>query len=431
MKRSTITFYIIFGVFLVFSVFFFPHSTHALTADELRNKIADQNTQIDALEKEIAAYQSQLAAIGNQKETLAQNLKEIEVTTKKLVAQQKVLQQKILLKNEDIQKLNGMIGEKGDAITTHKSAIGESIRFLSRAESEPLIVGMLRSEDISESWQAVDQLAFFQKSLQENIDQLLTDKVDLEETKTTTEKAKADLVGLKNNLTDQKKIVDTTAAQKKKLLDETKNQESTYAALLAQKIALRDAFEKETRDYESQLKYVLDPKSLPATGSAPLSWPLDTIYITQLFGKTSSSGRLYASGTHSGVDFRASVGTPVKALADGIVEGTGNTDIVCKGASWGNFVFIKYDNGLASTFGHLSLIKAVKGQRVTRGQVVAYSGNTGYSTGPHLHVSVYAKDAVELTTKPSLTCKGKTLTQPIAPINAYLDPMLYFPPYHP
>jgi murein DD-endopeptidase MepM/ murein hydrolase activator NlpD len=117
------------------------------------------------------------------------------------------------------------------------------------------------------------------------------------------------------------------------------------------------------------------------------------------------------------------------AMSSGTVAGVGDTDQTCSGASFGKFILIKYDNGLASTYGHLSLIKVSKGQKVARGEVVGYSGNTGYSTGPHLHVSVYAKNAVEVKSLPSKSCVGKTLTQPIAPTSAYLDPMYYLPPY--
>ena len=90
-------------------------------------------------------------------------------------------------------------------------------------------------------------------------------------------------------------------------------------------------------------------------------------------------------------------------------------------------MFIKYDNGLSSVYGHLSLVKAGSGTRVLPGDVVAYSGATGYATGPHLHVSVFPNDGVAIHSFPSKACPGKTITIPTAAANAYLDPMLYLP----
>jgi murein DD-endopeptidase MepM/ murein hydrolase activator NlpD len=218
-----------------------------------------------------------------------------------------------------------------------------------------------------------------------------------------------------------------TKKEKDSLLTETKNKESNYKKILADRQKKRDAFEKELQNYETQLKFILDPSLLPPEGSGVLAWPLDTIYVTQLFGRTVAAKRLYTSGSHSGVDFRAAVGTPVKSMGTGVVVGTGDTDIYCRGASFGKWVFIKYDNGLSSTFGHLSVISSVAGQKVKAGDVVALSGNTGHSTGPHLHVTVYASAGAEVKTVPSLSCNGKTFIMPIASTKAYLDPMLYLP----
>ena len=166
---------------------------------------------------------------------------------------------------------------------------------------------------------------------------------------------------------------------------------------------------------------------LPSEGSGILAWPLDKVFVTQLFGKTVAAKRLYTSGSHSGIDFRASIGTPVKSMGNGVVVGTGDTDVYCKGASFGKWVFIKYDNGLSSTYGHLSVISSKAGQKVSTGDVVALSGNTGHSTAPHLHVTVYASQGADVKTVPSLSCNGKTFTMPIAPVSAYLDPVLYLP----
>jgi len=87
--------------------------------------------------------------------------------------------------------------------------------------------------------------------------------------------------------------------------------------------------DKEIRSYESKLKFILDKTSLPEKGSEILAWPLDSILITQRFGRTVSSERLYVSGSHSGNDFRAATGTPVYAVADGVIIGTGDTDKTC------------------------------------------------------------------------------------------------------
>jgi murein DD-endopeptidase MepM/ murein hydrolase activator NlpD len=114
-------------------------------------------------------------------------------------------------------------------------------------------------------------------------------------------------------------------------------------------------------------------------------------------------------------------------MAIGTVIGVGDTDASCKGASFGKWILIKYDNGLASTYGHLSAISVKQGERVKAGTVVALSGNTGYSTGPHLHISIYPSDGVEMKTFPSKSCPSKTLTQPVSAFNARLDPLSYLP----
>ncbi|MDD5152749.1 MAG: M23 family metallopeptidase, partial [Candidatus Pacebacteria bacterium] len=198
-----------------------------------------------------------------------------------------------------------------------------------------------------------------------------------------------------------------------------------YTKLLKQQLAEKEALEKELRDYEATLRFILDPSSIPTRGTKVFFPPLATLRITQLFGKTVDSVRLYASGTHNGVDFAADVGTPVKAMLGGTVAGTGDTDITCAGASFGKWVLIRHKDGLASLYAHFSLIKVSAGDVVTTGQLIGYSGNTGYSTGPHLHISVYANAGVDIKQFPSKSCGGRTYTMPVAAINAYLNPLDY------
>jgi murein DD-endopeptidase MepM/ murein hydrolase activator NlpD len=399
--------------------------SYAQTAEELRAKIDQKNADIDKLEGEIKQYQSQLDDLGKQKNSLNVSLKQLDLTKKKLVADIAVTENKIEKTNLRIQELSLEIGDKESIIARDISAIALELKQTNELEQSNILEILLSQSNFTDAWNDIENIATVREKIREKIIELKQVKSDLEDTRQETTDARNELVSLKNRLADQKKIVDQNTAEKKKLLAQTKNSEANYQKLLKDRLAKKEAFEKELEDYEAQLKYILDPSKLP--GAGVLGWPLDYVYITQLFGKTTASGRLYASGTHNGVDFRASVGTPIKAMSDGTIAGTGNTDIQCPGVSFGKFILIKYNNGLASTYGHLSLIKVSKGQKVKRGEIIGYSGNTGYSTAPHLHVSVYAEDAVEIKTLPSKSCPGKTLTQPIAAMNAYLDPMYYLP----
>lgn len=402
--------------------------SYAQTATELNSKIDQKSKDIAALEQEIKQYQSQLDDLGKQKSSLNGSLKELDITRKKLIADISVTQNKIDQTNYKIEDLNSQIGNKEDIISSDIVAIKDQIVKTNELELDSIVVNVLSEKNISDAWNDIDNMATVREKIRQKIVELKQIKGELEDTRKETTDARNQLVSLKNELADQKKIVDQNTNDKKKLLAQTKNNEANYQKLLKDRLAKKDAFEKDLRDYESQLKFILDPSKLPSSGV--LSWPLDNIFITQMFGKTEAGKRLYANGTHNGMDFRASVGTPVKAMADGVVAGIGDTDVQCPGVSFGRFTLIKYDNGLASTYGHLSLIKVATGDRVSRGQIVGYSGNTGYSTGPHLHVSVYARDAVNLKTLPSKSCPGHVLTQPISAVNAYLDPAYYLPPYN-
>ncbi|MYV68723.1 peptidoglycan DD-metalloendopeptidase family protein, partial [Streptomyces sp. SID2131] len=90
---------------------------------------------------------------------------------------------------------------------------------------------------------------------------------------------------------------------------------------------------------------------------------------------------------HSGQDFAVPVGTPVKAAAAGTVVKAGPYG-GGDGPAYGNAIVVKHGNGTYSQYAHLSKIQVKIGQKVGAGQKIALSGNTGNSSGPHLHFEI-------------------------------------------
>ncbi len=399
----------------------------AQTPEELQKQIDERARVIAELEKEIKTYTELTNKTSKEAQTLAKYIKDLESQVKVINLDIKKSQTAIDKHNLEIKKIGNAISGNERKLEVMHAGLKESILAQYEADNMNVIENFLSNKNILASVQDVDHLRIIQGNIKETVGQVVETKESLQEDQVEELEKRKELEAEKEKLRIKQQTLDLNKEAQKKELEITKKQESNYKKIIEDRKKKKAAFEKELFDYEAKLKYVLDPKSLPKAGSKALSWPLDDVLITQKFGVTNASKRLYVSGSHNGVDFRATVGTPVKSAGNGTVAGTGNTDAVCAGVSFGKWILIKYDNGLATTYGHLSKIEVKDGQRVTDGQLVGYSGNTGYSTGPHLHVSAYAADAVNVITRPSASCPGKSLTMPVSAVSAYLDPLVYFP----
>jgi murein DD-endopeptidase MepM/ murein hydrolase activator NlpD len=373
------------------------------------------------LQAEIAKYQKELDALGAKKNTLQSTIGGLTVAQQQLVSKIKATQNKISSANLQIEKLTFSIGDKETAISADEMAIAKALRTVAQTEEVPLIAQIISADSLQNAWQTADESFQFNRALNDHISDLRTVRIALSQNRDAVSQTKTQLVSLNQDLGLQKKSIDINKNTQQKLLTDTKNQESTYQQILADKRAEETKFETALFDLQSRLQYAIDPSHIPPSGTGVLHWPLASVFVTQQFGQTSSSGRLYASGTHNGVDFRASVGTPVFAALTGVVMDV-NFGAV-QNCQYGKWVLIKHPNGLATLYGHLSDISVTKGQSVSTGQVIGYSGSTGYATGPHLHLGLYLAEAI---TFQQYTCKsGYTVNIPVAPIKAYLDPLSY------
>jgi murein DD-endopeptidase MepM/ murein hydrolase activator NlpD len=410
--------------------FFFATSASFASAqgsriEELQQSISSREADIKQLEEEIADYKNRINNVAGQKKTLQGAISSIDLSRAKLRKDIELTQKKIEQANATIGTLSDSITDKERRIERNKKAISDIIFRIDQSDGNTMLEILLANSSISAFLLDIDDLSKLQRSIQDSIKSLENLKSELGATKTSVQSERKKLGGFNTRLSDQKEIADTERKRQALLLSTTKNQESNYKKLLAEREVRKRQFEREVDDFEAQLRAEIDPTSFPAPGTKVFIYPLTDHYVTQKFGKTVDARRLYTSGTHNGTDFRAAPGSVVIAVASGEVVATGDTDKVCPGASYGRWVMVRHRNGLSSLYAHLELIKVRAGQEVETGDTLGYSGNTGYSTGPHLHFTVYVSSAVDVVDLPSKSCKGAVFHIPVAAANAYLDPLDY------
>jgi murein DD-endopeptidase MepM/ murein hydrolase activator NlpD len=157
--------------------------------------------------------------------------------------------------------------------------------------------------------------------------------------------------------------VDEQAVAQKQAAEQKAAQEAARRKAAEQAAQARVAKERAAREAERKRLNAFVP-------------PISNSYVSTGY---KTGGSLWSSGSHTGIDFHAAMGTPVHAVGSGTVVETG------WGGAYGNQIVIKMNDGTYTMYGHLSSIGVSVGQEVTPGRQIALSGATGNVTGPHLH----------------------------------------------
>jgi murein DD-endopeptidase MepM/ murein hydrolase activator NlpD len=208
-------------------------------------------------------------------------------------------------------------------------------------------------------------------------------KADLEEMKASSEEMIAQQKEYSQTLYNRSQEVVA-------LRDEAKNAMKKLADDLAQSQATQDQFKKDDEkllaeiDRASKELKALQSAPRPYVGGGNFKYPVTPKYpanpVSSGFGPRTSpiTGR---SELHNGIDIPAYYGSPIWAANDGIVI------IAAKSGGYGNYVVIDHGGNISTLYAHASSLNTKVGARVAKGDVIAYVGSTGWSTGDHLHFS--------------------------------------------
>ena len=402
------------------SLFFAVHVFAQITEEDLQRQIDERQAEIAKLEAEIAAYQNTLESQSEISDTLENEITRIETIINKLNADIRLTRHKIAETEEEIISLQEESELRQAKIDGQRIILAELVRNVHENDDLSIIEVLLAYGSISEYFDERDITESLQKRLEIELSTLRAQKAELLTQKELTEAEEAELKAFQSDLSGKKNAQESVNKQKTALLDESESKEEEYQRILQEREKRRKEVQNEIQAIEDELRLLIDPSLLPEKRPGVLSWPVDNVLITQGFGFTEFArtygSDVYRGSGHNGIDLQASIGTRIRSASAGIVRSVGNTDQICPGGSYGRYIVVEHPNNLSTLYAHLSSTLVGPGEIIERGDIIGYSGNSGFVTGPHLHFTVYATNTFRL---------HQTRNCGLIPAGGYLDPLEY------
>lgn len=359
------------------------------------------------------SFAASLSDLQQQQKDASEKKDELEQEKKDVANQKKTALEKIEELNEEISASEEKLNDLNDKVKELETSIAVKENELKEAEQkqadkeetlEKRLIAQYKTGKVS-YWSVIlnpsSFLDFF--SNLHNIERIA--KIDAELIETIKQE-KESIEKAKEELSKQKSEVKAAKAEAEKENTILKNNKiiknSEIAKLTEEEKELQqkiDEYQAEMDKAEAEIKRIAAANSKPSNGATfngRLAWPCPNYSrITSYFGGRQSPGGGVGSRNHKGIDLGASHGSNILAAESGTVITVSNT---CKhdyaktvatkcscGGGYGNYVMISHDGGIVTLYAHCASINVSKGQKVSRGQVIAGVGSTGYSTGNHLH----------------------------------------------
>jgi murein DD-endopeptidase MepM/ murein hydrolase activator NlpD len=383
----------------------------------LQQKIADQKAEVARLEALQTGLASDMAsttrALGGVNANLAQTKQQIAGLTTKLTAVRVVyadLVQQVNLLDREVVSLGQEQTEKAQELADRKSMLAARIREAYVTDRTPLIQQFLAAGSIADVLQDVGSYLDLGAQDQAIATQITADQQTLDaltatvvQTRAAKEDLQAQTLAQKQQLDGQVAALRAAKTRLAALQAETSRQlaiqRAGWAKVSQNAAAVQAALAAEAksqRELASRIATLLERQrqfgNIPSVFNGTLSWPISGV-ITQEFGCTgfpSEPPLGDCAHFHQGIDIAAPMYTPIHAAGDGVVLFAGPNPYDPYPKAW--IVIIAHSDNLVTWYAHVDnaahppVVSA--GQHVTAGQVIAYVGMTGNTTGPHLHWAI-------------------------------------------
>ena len=379
--KSLITIAIIFIITAYSNISVAVNSSDINSLSDKKNEIKNEITQKEKKMEEISEEKKQTLS---QVEKLVSQISSYQDEIDELNDRISTIQGRITTAEKQIQEDEAEYEKQQKALDARLVAMYEAgeTSYLDFLLSSASLVDFISSyylvSEVAEyDNKMLEQLETHKKKIEKEKNDLETDKSDLNSSKTTLISKKQGLEVAKNTKEQYVKDLSDDVKKLEAELSELAGHEQTINRKIRQ-MQLQYDQERASKSSSSGNSSSTSTYSGGGTSSYGFGLPINS-YVTTGYGV---SGRYWSSGHHTGVDFKASTGTPVYAIGDGQVVDTG------RNRAYGYFVEIYHGNNIYSFYAHASRVIVSQGQYVTKGQQIMYSGATGNVTGPHLHFEI-------------------------------------------
>ena len=351
--------------------------------NELKNKKAEIQKEIDAAQSQYDASYNDMADMVAQKNAIDQEMTllndKIEITNEQIAAySQLIADTQVDLDNAEaeLQELSQQHRERIRAMEEQGSISYWEVIFQANSFMD-LLDRLNMVEEINASdRRRIEQMRIAADVVNATRDGLEQEKTNLEETRI--------------QLAEDEAALEEKRAQSDELLHELEKQTEEYELLLAESEAKQDDLLLEIAAKEKEYKEAKQNEELARLALQGQNPPSDATWITPVSGFTLTSAFgmrkhpvLGVVRMHNGVDLACAQGTPIYATRAGKV-----TTASYQAGGAGNYVSINHLDGFSSVYMHMTHYVVSVGQSVSQGQLIGYVGSTGISTGPHLHFGV-------------------------------------------
>lgn len=338
--------------------------------DALKTKVAEAGKRKNELKAQLSGLTNDLSALQKQISLLDS---QIEAQQDEIDAQEELLgelTQMIADKTIELEESERQQAEQYDQLRSR-------LRYMVEHGTTSSLSILLSSDSFSDflnRYEIIRQISLRDENLFEQLkairDKVLTEKRELEDTKKEAEDTKAQMEANKAELEAQ---MEAKRKQMESIQLAQKNVKDAYTAMIETEDELMAQYKKAAAEYAAQSTYV----------GGTFMWPLPAgnNVVTCKYGMRTHpiTGK---RKLHTGVDLRAATGTKVYAANKGTVTTSGYS------SAWGNYIIISHGGGITTLYAHLSKRSVSKDDKVKQGDIIGYSGNTGYSTAPHLHFEI-------------------------------------------